>query len=54
VTLANPIRHFRVIVKGLFLKAMPAMDSLNDFWTLVVIAVVTLSGSTQLLRRRPG
>ena len=28
LTLANPVRHFMVIVKGVFLKAMPAGDVL--------------------------
>jgi ABC-2 type transport system permease protein len=52
VTLANPVRHFMVIAKGLFLKAMPAGDVLHSLWPLVVIAAATLSGSTRLFRRR--
>ena len=54
VTLANPVRHFMVIVKGLFLKAMPAGDVLNSLWPLVVIAAATLTASTRLFRRRAG
>lgn len=54
VTLANPVRHFIVIVKGLFLKAMPLSDVLNSLWPLAVIAAVTLAGSTRLFRRRAG
>jgi ABC-2 type transport system permease protein len=52
VTLANPLRHFVVIVKGIFLKAMPATDVLHSLWPLAVLAVVTLSASTWLFRRR--
>ena len=54
VTLANPVRHFMVIVKGIFLKAMPAGDVLNSLWPLVLIAAATLTGSTRLFRRRAG
>jgi ABC-2 type transport system permease protein len=54
VTLANPVRHFMVIVKGIFLKAMPAGDVLNSLWPLVLIAVATLTASTRLFRRRAG
>jgi ABC-2 type transport system permease protein len=54
VTLANPIRHFIVIVKGLFLKAMPARDVLNSLWPLALIAAATLTGSTRLFRLRAG
>jgi ABC-2 type transport system permease protein len=54
LTLANPIRHFMVIVKGIFLKAMPAGDVLNNFWPLILIATATLTASTRLFRRRAG
>jgi ABC-2 type transport system permease protein len=52
LTLANPVRHFMVIVKGLFLKAMPVADVFDSLWPLAIIAVVTLAGSLQLFRRR--
>ncbi len=51
-TLANPLRHFIVIVKGVFLKAMPLEDVMHSLWPLVVIALVTLSAATWLFRRR--
>ena len=51
-TLANPVRHFVVIVKGVFLKGMPAVDVLHSLWPLAVLAVVTLSAATWLFRRR--
>ena len=52
VTLANPVRHFIVIVKGVFLKAMPARDVLHSLWPLIAIAAVTLTASTRLFHRR--
>jgi ABC-2 type transport system permease protein len=52
ITLANPIRHFIVIVKGVFLKAMPAPDVLHSLWPLAIIAAVTLSAASWLFRRR--
>ncbi len=51
-TLANPVRHFIVIVKGVFLKAMPLEDVQQSLWPLVVLAFVTLSAATWLFRRR--
>ena len=54
LTLANPVRHFMVIVKGIFLKAMPADDVLNSLWPLMLIAAATLTASTRLFRWRAG
>lgn len=51
-TLANPVRHFLVIVKGLFLKDLPAAEVLRNLWPLAVIAAGTLTASTWLFRRR--
>ena len=52
MTLANPYRYFVVIVKGVFLKSMPAHDVLGNLGPLFAIAVTTLSTSTWLFRRR--
>jgi ABC-2 type transport system permease protein len=52
VTLANPVRHFMTIVKGVFLKAMPAADVLQSLWPLLAIAAVTLPAATWLFRHR--
>jgi ABC-2 type transport system permease protein len=52
VTLVNPVRHFLVIVKGLFLKDLPAAEVLHNLWPLVLIAAATLTASTWLFRRR--
>jgi ABC-2 type transport system permease protein len=52
LTLANPIRHFMVILKGLFLKDMPAVEVFRNVIPLMIIATVTLSTSSWLFRRR--
>ncbi len=52
LTLANPVRYYLVIVKGLFLKGMPAAVVLRLLWPLALIALVTLSVATWLFRHR--
>ncbi|MDD2391085.1 MAG: ABC transporter permease [Desulfobacterales bacterium] len=52
VTAANPLRWFLVIVRGIFLKDMPAADVLSNAWPLAVIALVTLAAATWLFRHR--
>ncbi len=52
LTLANPIRHFMVIMKGLFLKNLPAVEVARRLVPLVAIATVTLSAANWLFRRR--
>ncbi len=52
VTLANPIRYFIVIVKGIFLKDLPASLVAENLWPMCIIAAVTLSSATWLFRRR--
>lgn len=52
VTVANPVRHFMTIVKGVFLKDMPAADVFHSLVPLVAIAGVTLSAAAWLFRRR--
>ncbi|RUL87495.1 ABC transporter permease [Tautonia sociabilis] len=52
VTLANPVRHFMIILKGLFLKGLPAAEVARKLVPLVLIAAVTLSASSWLFRRR--
>lgn len=48
---ADPIKHFLIIIQGTFLKAMPASDILANLWPIAVIAVVTLSAATVVVRR---
>ena len=52
LTLANPVRHFMVIAKGVFLKDMPAAEVARNLVPLAVIATATLSAATWLFRRR--
>lgn len=52
VTFVNPLRYMLVIVKGVFLKAMPLDIVLNNTWPMVVIAATTLSLATWLFRRQ--
>lgn len=52
ITLLNPARYFLVIVKGVFLKALPFHDVLENALPLSAIAAVTLSGAGWLFRHR--
>ncbi|HZZ73889.1 MAG TPA: ABC transporter permease [Pirellulales bacterium] len=52
ITLANPIRHFMVIMKGLFLKDMPASEVALNLIPLTIIAACTLSAANWLFRHR--
>ncbi len=54
LTYLNPLRYIMVIVKGIFLKDVPAAVVLQNVWPMLAIAVVTLSGATILFRRRLG
>lgn len=51
-TVINPLRYFLVIVKGVFLKAMPMDIVLQNTWPMAIIAVFTLTCATWLFRRR--
>ncbi|MFP4126000.1 MAG: ABC transporter permease [Alphaproteobacteria bacterium] len=51
-TLANPLRHFVVLSKGLFLKALPPGEVAANALPLVVIAAVTLPVAAWLFTRR--
>lgn len=52
ISLANPIRHFIVIVQGVFLKSMPLMQVWANTVPLIIISVFTLSAAAWLFRRR--
>lgn len=52
VSLANPARHFLVVVEGLYLKAMPARVVLANIYPLIIIAMVTTLLSAWLFRAR--
>jgi drug efflux transport system permease protein len=50
----NPLRHFIVIVKGVFLKDADLAALVPALWPLLVIAVLTLSAANWMFRRRLG
>jgi ABC-2 type transport system permease protein len=52
VTLFNPLRYYVTIVKGLFLKGMPAMVVCGLLWPVALIALATLTAATWLFRHR--
>jgi ABC-2 type transport system permease protein len=52
ITLANPLRYFLVIVKGVFLKDMPAAIVAENLWPMAVIGLITLSSAAWLFRHR--
>lgn len=43
VSLANPMRHFLVAVRGILLKAMPFATVMETIWPLAIIAAMTLT-----------
>jgi len=51
-TQINPLRHFLVIVRGVFLKEMPAEDVIANTLPLVLIAAFTLLVAGRLFRAR--
>ena len=52
LTLANPLRHFLVITRGIFLKGIGPGDVLRNTAPLLCIALVTLTAAAWLFRRR--
>lgn len=52
LTETNPITHFIVICKGVFLKSLPVEVIVRHTWPMALIAAATLSTGTWLFRRR--
>ncbi len=50
----NPLRHFIVIVKSIFLKDAPPAVVLHSLWPLIFIAALTLASANAIFRRRIG
>jgi len=50
-TMINPLRHIMVILRGVFLKGMPAGEIAANIIPLIVIAAFTLTVSAWLFRR---
>jgi ABC-2 type transport system permease protein len=51
VAAASPLKYYLIIVRGSFLKTLPAADVLNNIWPMALIAAVTLSASVVIVRR---
>ena len=51
-TQINPLRHFLVIVNGLFTKDMPLHTVFENAWPLMAIALVTMTAAAWLFRHR--
>jgi ABC-2 type transport system permease protein len=51
ITWLNPVRHFIVICKGIYLKGFDMALVWNDLWPLLLIATVTLSMAYTLFCR---
>jgi ABC-2 type transport system permease protein len=52
ITMVNPLRHFLVVTRGVFLKAMPFSEVVKNTLPLLAIAIVTLTAAAWLFRRR--
>jgi ABC-2 type transport system permease protein len=48
---ASPLKYYLIIVRGTFLRALPAADILASMWPMALIAVVTLSSAIVIVRR---
>ena len=52
LTLINPMRYFMVILRGVFLEGDSYALLFDQYWPLVIIAIVTLSFAGWLFRHR--
>ncbi len=52
VAMINPLTHFMVVMRGVFLRDMPFWLVAQRIWPMALIAVVTISAATWLFRRR--
>ena len=52
IAMLNPLAHFMVIMRGVFLRDMPFWLVAERIWPMAAIAVVTVSAATWLFRRR--
>jgi ABC-2 type transport system permease protein len=52
VAMINPLTHFMVIMRGVFLRDMPFWLVAQRIWPMALIAAVTLTAAAWLFRRR--
>lgn len=48
----DPLKHFLITIRGLFLKDMPLMDVWHNTWPLLIIGAVTLSVAAHYFHKR--
>jgi ABC-2 type transport system permease protein len=51
IAMINPLTHFMVIMRGVFLRDMPIWLVAQRIWPMVLIAAITLSAAAWLFRR---
>ncbi len=51
-TMINPLRHFLVVIQGVFLKDLPAVEIARSTVPLMLIAAATLPAAAWLFRKR--
>jgi ABC-2 type transport system permease protein len=54
IALLNPLTHFLVIVRGVFLRDMPMALVAERIWPMLFIAAFTLTAASWLFRRKLG
>ncbi len=54
IAMMNPLTHFLVIVRGVFLRDMPMALVAQRIWPMLLIAICTMSAATWLFRRKIG
>ena len=52
LTLANPLRYFLIIIRGVFLQGTPFQLLASQFWPMAVIGLVNMTVAGFLFRRR--
>ena len=52
VAMLNPLTHFMVIMRGVFLRDMPFWLVAERIWPMALIAIVTMTAAAWLFQRR--
>ncbi len=51
-TVINPLKHYLLVVQGCIFKAQPAAQVLENIWPLTIIALVSFSLATIIVKRK--
>jgi ABC-2 type transport system permease protein len=51
IATASPLKYYLIIVRGSFLKELPAAEVFANAWPMALIALVTLSSAIVIVRR---